>query len=172
MAAECNDSGADGAFVDPARYYPLFSSIPFDGFPSLANNDYSLSIAPPFEVRNAAFAFDADFCYPLTGVRVENVDSPATLSAGANETHPSTTGAEFEALHTPLVFPMSDYSRYFLHSPGFEIPDVEIAAAAGEEDAVSGGRVEQGRCEGCGAEMESRESGVWVWWVRGYVVEG
>jgi hypothetical protein len=110
VASECDDCSADGAFVDPARYYSLFSSVPLDGFAAFADNDHAFAITPPFEVCDTAFAFNADFCYPLTCVCVEDVDRTTAFSAGANETHPSPTGAEFEALHAPLIFSMSDNS--------------------------------------------------------------
>ena len=48
---------------------------------------------------------------------------------------------------------------------------MEVTAPAGEEDAVARGRVEEGRSERCGAEVEAREGGIWVRWVRGDVMK-
>lgn len=49
---------------------------------------------------------------------------------------------------------------------------MEVAAAAGKENFVAGGGVEEGGGYWCGAEVEVCEEGIWIWWVGRYVVEG
>lgn len=56
--------------------------------------------------------------------------------------------------------------RDFLHFAAREVPDVEVAAAGGEEDARGSG-VEEGGGEGGGFEVEGGEEGVGLFGGRG-----
>ncbi len=172
MPAQSDDSRAYGTLVYPAGYNSLFLARPFNGFASLTKDSYSLAVAPPIEVCHAAVAFDAGFGYPLTCISVENVYVTTAFSAGANETDPTATRTKFEALHTALGVRVAHYTGDFFDFAGGEVPDVEVAAAAGEEYFVAGWGVEEGGCEGGGAEVEVCEGGIWVGWVGGNVVEG
>lgn len=62
--------------------------------------------------------------------------------------------------------------RYFLHSTGLEVPNVKVAAVAGEEDFVALGREEEGCLEGRGANVEVCQERVWIGWVGRDAEEG
>lgn len=139
MPAESNDSRADGAFVDPARDDALLTPGPFDGFASFAEDSHALAVAPPGEIRDAAFALDSGLGDPLACGGVEDVDHASAFASGADKAYPSAAGTELEALHASLLVWGAEDAGDFLDFARGEVPGVEVAAAAGEVDLGAGG---------------------------------
>ena len=146
-AAQRHDRDADGALVDPPRDDPPVAQIVFHRFATFAENAQALPVAPPVEVGHAAAALDAHLGDPLACVRVEDVHGAAALAGAADEGHVGAVRGEFEALHGALFVGVAVDAGDFLDGAGCEVPDVEVAAAGGEEDAgFRGGRWCGGEC--------------------------
>ena len=147
------------------------AETPFDGLAAFADDNHAFAVGPPFKVCDATVPLHAYLRDPLAGVLVEDIDDTAAFAAASYEADPAPTAAELETFHASLLPLVPVHAADFFDFPGFEVPDVEIAAAAGEEDfgTILGG--EEGGCEGGGADVEGLDEGVWRWGGGGNVVE-
>lgn len=160
LSTEFQHRGTHGTGVDPARDDTVRSRGPFGDFTVLADNRHTLAVAPPFEISDTSAAVNAHLRNPLRGSRVEHVDETTALPRRSNESDIPSAGRELEPFHGLLLLLAVCGAVDFVHFARVQIPDVEVAAAAGGEDFGAGWVGEGGGVDGRAADMKGREEGV------------
>lgn len=156
-----NNGITDRTSVQPARDNPPLPPIPLRHLAILAGNRHALAVGPPREISDTTSSVDAHLRDPLRRPRVKHIDHAAALPRRADQPDVAAAGRDLEALHGLLLFLAIGGTVDLVHLAGVQVPDVEVAAAAGGEDAVAAGRGEGGGVQGRVLDVQGGEEGVW-----------
>ena len=119
----------------PAADGSAFGYAVFGYFAVFADSGEAVARGPPVEIGDATLAVDAAGALPLEGGGGEDVDAAASFLGGRDEANVASTRRDFEVLGCLLaLFEGLERASDFVDDASGEVPDVEVAAARGEED--------------------------------------